>query len=595
MSTISDRPSASAFREAFKAYKRQIFILKPWSFLAILLPGIGNVFTTYVPPLVIGAMLRNFDDHMPSTWNEVLPYVVTLTVVWLFGEVLWRIAFLCLNYTDATAMRNLYNEGLEQLLKKDMAFFNDSFAGSLTKKVIGYGRNIEGFTDTFAFNIFGNLLPLIFASVILWAISPWLVLTLLGMIVLAIATVVPFIRRRQRLTRKREALANVVAGHVADVIGNVSAVQAFGHERQEQARHETYVKNYTDMAKTSWDYHVLRVDVIIAPFYVVSNVIGLILAILISDDGATMAAVFITFSYFVQASRLLFDLNRTYRNLENAITEAAEFTNLLAEAPLVAEVPDAKPMHVTKGDIQFNKVNFAYSDNDTQNLFQDFNLRIKPGEKVALVGHSGGGKTTVTKLLLRFVDITSGQLLIDGQSVSGVTLRSLRQSIAYVPQDPVMFHRSIRDNIRYGRLDATDEEVIDAARKAHALEFIHELPQGFDTMVGERGVKLSGGQRQRIAISRALIKDAPVLVLDEATSALDSESEKHIQEALWKLMEDRTAIVIAHRLSTIQKMDRIIVLDKGHIAEEGTHAHLLKQKGIYANLWGHQSGGFLEE
>lgn len=595
MTPQSERPGRSAIDAAFRAYTKQLIDHKPWSFLAILLPGTGVVFTRYIPPLVIAAMIRRFGDTMPSAWSEVAPYIIVLTISWLFGEALWRIAFLCLDFSDARSMRDLYNQAMRELMRKDMAFFNDNFAGALTKKTIGYAKNIEGFTDTIAFNIVGKLLPLLFASVILWTIQPILVVVLIGMIVIALACAIPFIKRRQKLTRKREALSNTVAGHIADVIGNVSAVQAFGHEIEEQQRHEQYVHEYVTAAKKSWDYHVTHVDMIVAPFYVISNVIGLVLAILISDDAATMAAVFVTFSYFVQASEILFEFNRTYRNIENALTEAAQFTELLAEPPKLSEKPNAKPIHVTKGVIEFNSVNFAYDDNKQSSLFENFNLLISPGEKVALVGHSGGGKTTVTKLLLRFVDITSGELLIDGQSVSDASLRSLRHSIAYVPQDPVMFHRSIADNIRYGRLDATDEEVIAAAKKAHADEFIDLLPKGYETMVGERGVKLSGGQRQRIAIARALIKNAPILVLDEATSALDSESEVLIQDALWKLMKGRTAIVIAHRLSTIQKMDRIIVLDKGQIAEEGTHKHLLQQKGIYAKLWGHQSGGFLED
>jgi len=212
-----------------------------------------------------------------------------------------------------------------------------------------------------------------------------------------------------------------------------------------------------------------------------------------------------------------------------------------------------------------------------------------------LVGHSGGGKTTITMLLLRFMDINDGEILIDGQNIAHVKQTELRQAIAYVPQDPALFHRSLADNIRYGRLKATDAEVRKASRLAHAEEFIGGLKDGYETLVGERGVKLSGGQRQRIAIARAMVKDAPILVLDEATSALDSESEKLIQDALWKLMEGRTTIAIAHRLSTIQRMDRIVVLDEGKIVEQGSHKELLEADGIYARLWAHQSGGFLEE
>jgi ATP-binding cassette subfamily B protein len=289
----------------------------------------------------------------------------------------------------------------------------------------------------------------------------------------------------------------------------------------------------------------------------------------------------------------LWEFNHTYRTLENAIAEGGQFTDLLLEPPAILEAPDAKRLRVTKGDVDFQNIDFSYKSG--RPLFQNLNLHIRPGEKIALVGHSGGGKSTITKLLLRFVDINAGELVIDGQNIAGVRIADLRQAIAYVPQEPIMFHRSIRENIRYGQLDASDEAVIDAAKKANAHEFIIKLPEGYDTMVGERGVKLSGGQRQRIAIARAVIKDARILVLDEATSALDSESEKLIQTALRKLMEQRTAIVIAHRLSTIQKMDRIVVLENGTITEQGTHDELRGRGGTYARLWAHQSGGFIEE
>lgn len=291
----------------------------------------------------------------------------------------------------------------------------------------------------------------------------------------------------------------------------------------------------------------------------------------------------------------MWEFNHVYRNLESAITEGAQFTELVLEEPKVKDVAQPKPFKVSQGQIELRNVSFRYQEDGGEHLFKNFSLTIKPGEKVALVGHSGGGKTTITKLLLRFMDIEGGQILIDGQNIADVKQNDLRSKIAYVPQEPAMFHRSLADNIRYGRLDATDKQVETAAREAHATEFIDQLTSGYETLVGERGVKLSGGQRQRIAIARAMIKNAPILVLDEATSALDSESEKYIQDALWKLMEGRTVIVIAHRLSTIQRMDRIVVLEEGEIAEQGSHKELLTTGGIYANLWAHQSGGFLEE
>jgi ATP-binding cassette subfamily B protein len=241
-------------------------------------------------------------------------------------------------------------------------------------------------------------------------------------------------------------------------------------------------------------------------------------------------------------------------------------------------------------------VGFQYSDTDSnEKVFEGLQLHIKAGEKLGLVGPSGGGKSTITKLLLRFEDVQEGAIEIDGQNIASVTQQSLRRAIAYVPQESLLFHRTIEENIAYGHLPSSHEAVVRAAKQAYAHDFVMGLPNGYDTIVGERGVKLSGGQRQRIAIARAMLKDSPIILLDEATSALDSESEKVIQEALKELLERRTAIVIAHRLSTIQRMDRIVVLDKGKIVEDGTHAALLKKKGLYAALWAHQSGGFLED
>ena len=287
-------------------------------------------------------------------------------------------------------------------------------------------------------------------------------------------------------------------------------------------------------------------------------------------------------------------------------------TKILDEPTLVADNEDAEPLTVTKGDIVFRNLSFRYMDQESPeksdstdadhtaasgtagNVFTDFNLHIPAGQRIGLVGRSGSGKTTLTKLLLRLSDIQEGQILVDGQNISACTQQSLRRQIAYVPQEALLFHRTIRENIAYGKPDASLEEVRKAAAEANALEFIDKLPNGMDTMVGERGIKLSGGQRQRIAIARAILADAPILVLDEATSALDSESEKLVQDALVNLMKDRTSIVVAHRLSTVASLDRIIVLSDGRIAEDGTHADLIERDGEYAHLWDRQTGAFLE-
>jgi ATP-binding cassette subfamily B protein len=261
--------------------------------------------------------------------------------------------------------------------------------------------------------------------------------------------------------------------------------------------------------------------------------------------------------------------------------------------PTVVDVANPQPIRVEEGAVEFRNVDFAYPGREP--LFRDFDLVIEPGQRVGLVGSSGSGKTTLSKLVLRFIDINGGQILIDGQDISQVAQADLRQQITYVPQEPLLFHRSITDNIAYGQLDAEFEDIAAAAEMSRASDFIDDLPLGYDTLVGERGTKLSGGQRQRIALARAFLKRTPLLILDEATSALDSHSEALIQQALAELMQGQTAIVIAHRLSTVAGLDRIVVLEEGAVIEDGSHEALLEQDGVYASLWARQSGGFIAE
>jgi ATP-binding cassette subfamily B protein len=285
--------------------------------------------------------------------------------------------------------------------------------------------------------------------------------------------------------------------------------------------------------------------------------------------------------------------HQIYRQLESCLTEAAQFTELLFTPPTVLDSVSPEPLRLTTAQIHFSQVTFAYPG--APPLFTGLDLIVPSGSKIGLVGRSGGGKTTLLRLLLRLMDVDQGHIFIGDQDIARLRQADLRSLIAYVPQEPVMFHRTLRDNIVFARPNASDADIHRAAQAAHVTDFAQALPDGLDTMVGERGIKLSGGQRQRVAIARAILRDAPILLLDEATSALDSESENLIQHALWQLMASRTALVVAHRLSTVIRMDRLVVLDHGRIVEQGTHHQLLDRRGIYAMLWHHQSGGFLAD
>jgi ATP-binding cassette subfamily B protein len=587
-----DRLTA-ALRLVVQRYTRQIRRRPAVAIPSLLLPGLGEILIFYAPPLIIAKVLGAFARDARPTLGALTPYVLAFAGVWLAGEAIWRVAGFLLARAEIRGLEELYVEAMDELLAKDLSFFHNNFAGSLTKRALGYARRFEDVFDVMSFQVVANLLPLGFVAFVLWTYSPFLILTLVGMLVGTFALVWPRIRSRRQLVDIREAASTRLAGHVADSIANAEAVRAFAREAEEARIHAGNVEDFGAKTLRSWDYQNLRVDTITAPMYVLTNTLGLIIALATNGaTGAGLETVFITFSYYTGVTRVMWEFNRIYRNLESALTEAAQFTELLLEPPAVVDAVEPQAFAPEHYGIELRNVYFRYEQSQPL-LFENFSLEVPHGAKVGLVGLSGGGKTTITRLLLRFADIESGAILMGGQRIDGIPQAALRNAIAYVPQDPSMFHRSIADNIRIGRPDATDEEVRRAAKLAHAAEFIEVLPRAYETLVGERGVKLSGGQRQRVAIARAILKDAPVLILDEATSSLDSESEAFIQDALWTLMATRTAIVIAHRLSTVKRMDELIVLDRGKIVEKGSHSALLARGGIYASLWAHQSGGFL--
>ena len=581
-----------ALRLVLRRYYAQVRRWKGYAVPALLLPAVGDVLTIYAPPLVVARLLARFAQREQVTFSEFIPYLAAFAGLWIAGQIVWRVAVAMIIRAELRGLEALYVEAMDELLAKDLAFFHNNYAGSLTKRALGFARRFEDVFDVAAFQISAAFLPLAFAAVVLWSYSPSLILVLAAMLTVTCAMIVPLIRRRRDLVDIREAASNVVAGHLADSIANAETVRAFAREADEARMHAANVLDYGRKTQHSWDYQNTRVDLVASPMFVLTNLAGLAVALGAARTGADMEAVFITFSYYTTATRVMWEFNRIYRNLEGALTDAAQFAELLLDPPEVTDAASPLAFAPSDSGVEFRTIGFRYSASQPL-LFEQFSLTIEPGTRLGLVGRSGGGKTTLTRLLLRFADIEQGEILIGGQPIERVPQAELRRTIAYVPQDPAMFHRSIADNIRVGRPGASDAAVREAARLAHAAEFIEALPNGYATLVGERGVKLSGGQRQRVAIARAILKDAPILVLDEATSSLDSESELLIQDALWTLMSRRTAIVIAHRLSTVRRMDRLVILERGRIAEEGSHDALLAQGGIYATLWAHQSGGFL--
>lgn len=571
---------------------------RPWlTFFGFLLPSIGTLLIFFIPPLIIGRLIDTFTTRGAISFDGIIKYIVLFGVVWLLGEIFWRIGIYFMNKLKALAVNSLSKIAFKKITDRDYEFYTNNFVGSLTKKGNAFPWHFDVVTNILNTSVVGNIFQIIFATIILWRYSFYLPLVLIVSVTFAIFVAVPIIKKRSRLVHQRHEAGSKLSGMFSDIITNMPAVKAFAKEDLEYDNYGVQVNKLTKAFRDAADYQNMHLDIALSPIYVITNIFGLVAAIFFAGHlGLQTGAIIIIFSYYSLVTRVFWDINGVYRGIESTIGEAAEFTQLFIEPSGVQDIAGAESLEIKDPSIHFNHVGFNYNgaDEEGDSFLKDFNLEIKANQKVGLIGPSGSGKTTITKLILRFIDIQDGNITISGKDISKVNQQSLRSNIAYVPQDPLLFHRTLWENIAYGNENAKEIDVIHAAKLAHAHEFISSLPNGYQTLVGERGIKLSGGQRQRVAIARALLKNAPILVLDEATSALDSESEKYIQKGLLELMKNKTALVIAHRLSTIKHMDRIIVLDQGKIVQDGTHDELIKKKGLYAKLWSHQSGEFLE-
>lgn len=579
------------------SYIKPIVMKYKWSFIFIFVfHAFRVVFSGILNPIFYKRILDVISNVgidralvSDSLYQNVFLVALALPCAWLFG----RITQFMVAKFQANVIRDLHDFSFTKLHNHSYGFFADNFSGSLVNKSRKFVRAFEIIHDIVLDNFWSSVI--IFASIftVFFIEAPKIAIVFFLMAIVYIS-IIFFVSRKKVEYDFREAAADSkVTGYLSDSITNTLSIKSF-------ATNEREINSFKEVTKNDYNFRIAAWNFGNKQFAIQSGLISImqIIVIFITAklwlEGSISVGVFVLVqSYSITLGHSLWDLGRAMTKFTKAYSDMKEMVDIFKQAPDVLDVRNPEKCVIKKGVIEMQNVFFDYGTKSE--IFKDFSLKISSGEKVGLVGYSGSGKSTITKLLMRFVDINSGFILIDGQNIAKIKQDDLRKNISYIPQEPILFHRTIRENIAYNSPEATLEEVINAAKKAYAHEFIINLPYGYDTLVGERGIKLSGGERQRIAIARAMLKPAPILILDEATSSLDGISERYIQDSFNELMKDKTSIVIAHRLSTIQKMDRIIVLDQGKIVEEGTHQELLEKNGAYSKLWDHQTGGFLEQ
>jgi ATP-binding cassette subfamily B protein len=555
-----------------------------------LLFGMGALITMVIIP----NYYKNIIDAVTSGASfDTIVYIIGTIFIAACIQTLFDRLY---EHYDARNISKIFNYNaayaLEHTTTHSYQFFANNFTGSLITKIKRFVTSIDQLYGIMVrdfllagISVIGVLVVLFINNILLGAIA-------LLWFTIFFSVMVSFTKIRIPLEQEKSKMESKVTGVISDIITNIINLKLFSSKKREQKDFDLLLKEDDRIRMKTWRmanraYTWQSIITLCAQVSLIYTSVWLW-----SKGLITPGTIVLTISYGQILFNRLGFLGSSIRRFTDAYTNAKEFTDLLNEQVEITDPTKPEVLAVTEGNVKFNDVSFAYKNG--RPIFENFDLEIKSGEKVGIIGTSGAGKTTVTKLILRFADVTGGSITIDGQDIRNITQDDLRSVVSYVPQDPILFHRSLRENIAYGRPDATEEEIIEASKEAHCHEFISGLEHGYDTLVGERGIKLSGGERQRVAIARAILKNAPVLILDEATSSLDSVSETHIKEALDRLMQGKTTIVIAHRLSTIEKMDRIIVLEKGEIVEEGSHRELLAKKGTYFNFWNHQNGGFIE-
>lgn len=561
---------------------------------SLILQPMTVLLESYVAPLVIASLLLGIQNGTVSLETSGWMVGAYALIQLLSSVITQRFSLYAMWGVQVKGSRQMYEDIYAKVIHYPLGFFANTFTGSLVSRINKVTGAFMNYWNTIIFEFIPIVVSFV-ATIVAMSFILWPYAIALSILVIAYGVAAYYGTRFMRARQKQRSESYTqISSQLSDSISNVTAVKIDAKENDEQRR---FRKDLATMVKTEFATRrgFMQISTISGSIIVTIQTAAIFASIWSVQTGfANAAIVYLTLSYTFTLIYVMRNITAILRSLYQITGDTEEILELIQTESPPKAANKAKNLVISKGEIFINNITFTH-EGDPLPLFKNFTLHIPGGQKVGVVGVSGSGKTTLSKLLLNFLEPDAGSITIDGQDIATVKAGSLQKNIAYVPQEPPLFHRSIYENIAYSKPGATKQDVITAAKQAYLHSFIEKLPKGYRTLVGERGVKLSGGQRQRVAIARALIKNAPLLVLDEATSALDSESEAYIQKSLLKLIQNRTSIVIAHRLSTIAKLDRIIVMKDGNIIEDGSHTELLKKAGVYADLWSRQSGGFIED